>query len=538
MTIEWQGTEYFEVNAKRQAWRWSFALLATTALCLALPAKGHAATAQAAPAACEQMKALNLPGVTIVAAEVVEDGKYAQPDNGLARMMQSSGMNLAGHVAEGANKAFCRVSAILAPSPDSVIHMEVWLPVSGWNGKYLGVGNFGWAGSLMTGGMQTGISEGYATASTDTGHDTQGGTFAIGHPEKLVDYAYRADHLMTVDAKAIITAFYGRPAAKAYWIGCSLGGLEGLIEAKRYPTDYDGIVVGAPPNPIINFNAEQLYPGWLFHHDPSLTLPKDKATLIHDAVFKACGTPVGQAQGFIEQPDACGFQPEQLLCRDADAAGCLTAAQVDALEKFYRGPVNPRTGKTIFVGPAKGNEDILASSADGRPFGVALDMFKVAFQDPNWDWSNFDWDRTVESASAAIGPLMHVDADLKPYFDHGGKLIFYIGWKDGHNPEDLIGYYKAVASRVGPKDRGSMRLFTIPGMGHCAGGPGCDTFNKLGVIDAWVTKGVTPERIVASKVADGAVVRTRPLCAYPAVATFKGGDMNDAANFACVAPAS
>lgn len=447
-------------------------------------------------------------------------------------------MNLAGKASGDPNPAFCRVAATLRPTADSDIKVEVWLPLSGWNGKFLGVGNFGWAGSLMPGGMLTGIEGGYAAASTDTGHDSstpegRGGRFALGHPEKLIDYTYRADHLMTETAKAVIEAFYGTAPTRSYWVGCSLGGLEGLIEAKRYPADYDGIVVGAPPNPIVNFNAEQLWAGWLTNRDPGLQVPRAKFSMVHDAVLKACASPVGLQQGFVDEPDRCAFEPGQLLCKGAEGPDCLTVAQVRLVEQIYQGPVNPRTHRVIFPGPAKGSET--GFSADGKPFPVALDLFRyAAFQNPDWDWITMDWEKDIERATTAVGPLLHVDADLAPYFARGGKLLLYIGWNDGHNPAELISYYADLMRNAGPQGRGSARLFTVPGMGHCFGGPGCDTFDKLGVIDAWVDQGQAPDRVVASKVSDDRVVRTRPLCAYPSVTRYQGtGSMDDASSFAC-----
>lgn len=391
--------------------------------------------------------------------------------------------------------------------------------------------------------MLSGIAQGYATASTDTGHDSatpdgQGGRFTLGHPEKLIDYAYRADHLMTVDAKTIIQAFYGTAPTRAYWVGCSLGGLEGLIEAKRFPADYDGIVVGALPNPIVAFNAAQLWPSWLVARMPEARMPKAKFAMLADAVRRACASPVGRKQGFVDEPDRCGFDPRQLLCKGADAPDCLTAPQILIMEQIYAGPTNSRTGTQIFPGPAKGIEADLAGFADGKPFPTALDLFRyAAFQDPSWDGTRMKWDKDVAAAAAKLGPLLHVDADLRPFFGHGGKLLLYIGWNDYHNPTELIGYYEALMRRAGFKARDAARLFTIPGMGHCFDGPGCDTFDKLGTIDAWVDKRSAPERITAAKVRDGTVVRTRPLCAYPQVAAYQGsGSMDDASSFACASP--
>jgi feruloyl esterase len=488
---------------------------------------------------CESLTKVALPNASITSAQSVAAGEFKVPagDFGASR----SGMNIAGQAQLGTNPVFCRVKMSLRPSSDSDIRLEVWLPQSGWNGKFLGVGNFGWGGGLVYSGMLSGLREGYATASNDTGHDSdapggKGGRFALGHPEKVIDYAYRANHESTVDAKAIIKAFYGVAASHSYWIGCSLGGLQGLIEAKRYPDDYDGIVVGAPPNPITHFNAAQLYPSWLVSQDSSRFIPKDKYAMVHEAVIKACASPIGLKDGLVDAPDQCKFDPARLQCRGADAANCLTAPQVYQLRQMYAGPSNPRTHEKIFPGPAPGSELELFMFANGSAFGNALDLFRyVAFQNSEWDSTTMDWDKDVVAADVKVGPLMHVDANLKPFFDRGGKLLLYVGWNDFHNPSELASYSEALIRGSGGEPvRRSVRLFTLPGMNHCAGGAGCDTFNKLGAIDAWVDRSQAPDRIVASKVEDDKVVRTRPLCAYPAVARYKGsGDISVADNFVC-----
>jgi feruloyl esterase len=486
------------------------------------------------------MARLRLPDVTITAAEPVAAGRYQVPRHDGTEQGVAPGMRVTNVVEVAAVPAFCRVAGTIRPTHDSAIRFEVWLPQTGWNGKFLGIGNFGWGGSLMLPFMPDGLAQGYAVASNDTGHDSaasggQGGRFILGHPEKLVDYAYRADHVMTVHAKAIVKAFYGRGPEHAYWIGCSLGGLEGLIEAKRYPHDYDGIVVGAPPNPLVNFNAAQLWPGWLISQHPSWKMSKAKFEMVNDAVIQACSGPVGRRQGFVEEPDKCGFEPRQLLCREVEMPDCLTAGQVRLMELIYRGPVDPRTGRVIFPGPAKGSEAELPVFADDAPFVNALDLFRFAtFGDPAWDGKTIDWTRDIARANARIGPLLGVDANLKPFFDRGGKLLLYIGWNDYHNAEELIRYYQSLRRDAGMKGNDAVRLFTLPGVGHCAGGAGCDAFDKLGAIDAWVTRGKPPARLVASRMEGGRVVRTWPICSYPHTARYNGtGDLDDAASFVC-----
>ncbi|OAG74649.1 feruloyl esterase [Gluconobacter japonicus] len=508
-------------------------LLATSALVLLSPA-AHATT-------CADLAHTALPDATFTKIETIAAGAWHSPQTSLTRIMSTPGMNLAGHPAQDTNPSFCRVAVTLHPSTDSQIRTEIWLPLTGWNGKFLGVGNFGWAGSLMYEGMTTGVKEGYAVASTDTGHDSstpegQGGRFTLGHPEKLIDYAYRADHLMTVTAKNLIRRFYGKAASHAYWIGCSLGGLEGLIEAKRYPEDYDGIVAGAPPNPIVSFNAEQLWAGWMSYHDPALRVSREKFQLLNRAVMAACASPVGKKQGFLDDPERCGFKPSQLLCKGQETSDCLTANEVKSAEQIYRGPIDPNSGNVIFPGPAKGSEE--GFSADGKAFPVALDLFKyAAFQNPEWDWTALNWDKDIATATLKLGPLLHVDDNLTPFFRHGGKLLMYIGWNDGHNPEQLASYYQSVIKNSGSSGQNSARLITIPGMGHCYGGSGCDTFSKLGVIDDWISRHQSPETIIAAYVSNGKIIRTRPVCAWPKIAYYDGhSNMNDAASFSCIIP--
>jgi len=489
----------------------------------------------AAAADCAQLARLALPKTEITSATTAAEGTYQVPEHAFPGF--STGLDPAGHKVLGTNPEFCRIKATLRPSADSDIKVEVWLPTAHWNGKFMGVGSFGWGGSIMEAGLLSGLQEGYAVANTDTGHSEFGGKFALGHPEKLIDYGYRANHGMTVFAKAMIKAFYGHAQTKSFWVGCSLGGLEGLIEAKRYPGDYDGVVAGAPPNPLVRFNAEQLWASWLVREDPRREIPKEKLPLVHNAVVAACGTETGRKYGYVDQPDRCTWDPGALLCPGDDAPDCLTAPQVFMMRKIYQGPVNPRTGESIFPGPAKGAELGLVPFIGPKPMVVALDIFRyAAFQNADWDSTTMDWDKDVTAAIAKVGPLLHVDKYLRPFFKRGGKLLLYIGWTDGHNGADLITYYKGLIKTAGPASAKQVQLYTIPGMAHCGGGQGCDTFSKIGAIDAWVVKDRRPGTIVATKVEAGAVTRSFPLCAYPKVAKYKGsGDMADAGNFACTA---
>jgi feruloyl esterase len=526
------------------------------ALAGAFSAVGHAQPA----VSCDSLAKMSLPSAAITAAQSYAAGEFKVPRTGGGPggpagppggpggpgSPAGTGAPPAGGAGGGAGlpnaqqnagpiPAFCRVSLTLTPSSDSDIKTEVWLPTSGWNGKFVGVANFGTGGSLQYGNMVIALNGGYALAANDTGHQGNGASFAVGHPEKMIDYAYRADHEMTVRAKEIVAKFYGKPASRSIWIGCSLGGVEALIEAKRYPEDYDGIIAGAPPNPFPLFNAEQIWGAWLNVNHPESSIPLEKFPMIHKAALKACDTPVGLAQGFIEDPEHCNFKPESLLCKEGDAADCLTASQVERLKQLYQGPTDPRTGKVIFPGPAVGAESELASR---NPVGPAVDLYRyMVYQDPKWDWKNIDFAASVDKAKEVIDPLLVVDDNLNSFLNRGGKLMLYVGWTEGHNANELAAYYKRVIKNAGPAKANNVRLFLVPGMNHCGGGAGCDTFEKLGIVDQWVQSGKAPNQILSSKLSDGQTIRTRPLCAYPAVATYKGaGSMDDAASFSCVVP--
>jgi feruloyl esterase len=336
---------------------------------------------------------------------------------------------------------------------------------------------------------------------------------------------------MTAEGKQITKAFYGAPPKHSYFFGQSRGGYEAITEAMRFPEDYDGIGAGWPPNPFVLFNAEQLWAAWLINKDRSGFIPQSKYAIIHEAVLKACDELDGVKDGVLENPLNCHFDSKVLLCKGADAPDCLTAPQVELLQKTYQGPVNPRTGKVIFPGPALGDElGEMYRFATGEPRSVALDMYKyVVFQDPNWDWMTLNWDSDIDKAVKATAPMLTADANLKGFVDHGGKIMIYIAWINYHNPATLIDYYKDVVKNVGAaKAANSVRLLTIPGEFQET------LFDKVDVMEQWVEKGKVPDQITGTYRSDGKVLRTRPLCAYPKVAQYKGtGSTDDAQNFFC-----
>ena len=483
-----------------------------------------------AAASCESLAALALPNANITSAQTVAAGAFTPPGRGGAAPVAST------------LPSFCRVAATLAPSADSDIKIEVWLPTSGWNGKFQGVGNGGWTGSIAVPALSEAIRRGYAAASTDTGHEGGSGQFALGHPEKLIDFGWRAVHEMTVKSKAVVNAFYGSAPQRSYWVGCSSGGKQGLKEAQKFPEDYDGMVAGAPANYWTHLVTQSLWAAQATLKDPASAIPRDKYALIHDAAVARCDASDGVRDGVIEDPSRCQFDPKTLLCSNGDGPSCLTAAQVAAAQRIYAPARNLRTGQEIFPGLAIGSEKGWAALAGGpRPLSIADDHYKfVVFKNPDWDFKTLDFDRDLELADRIDGDfgLNANDPNLQKYAARGGKILMYHGWNDQLiAPSNSINYLKSVEKALGAaKTADLMRLFMVPGMTHCAGGDGTSSFDMLKVLEQWVEQKQAPQRIVASRVENGKPVRTRPLCAYPQVAKYSGsGSTDDEANFACQA---
>ncbi len=480
-------------------------------------------------ATCESLSSLALPHTTVTRAQSVEAGGLAVPAG-------------RGGGAGAALPAFCRVAATIRPSSDSDIKIEVWLPSSGWNGKLEANGNGGWSGSINPATLAAGLARGYATAMSDLGHEGASASFATGHPEKLLDFGYRAAHEMTMAAKAIVASFYGQAPKYSYWSGCSAGGRSALMEAQRFPGDFDGIIAGAPG---LDWTGRALQSVWIAqaaHKEESSYIPPAKYPLIHNAVLQACDARDGVKDGVLEDPTRCNFDPAELQCKGADGDGCLTAPQVETARAIYATGMNRRTKQAIFPGFERGSEAGWGTMAGPRPFGIGADLFKyVVFEDPNWDYKTFDFDTGLaRTAKAARGLLNAIDPNLKPFIDHGGKLIQYHGWGDPQiAPANSVRYYQSVLDALGgaAKVQGSYRLFMVPGMAHCGGGDGASNFDMLSALEGWVEKGTAPNQIAASRIRDGKIDRTRPLCPYPQLAVYKGtGSTDDAANFACQKP--
>jgi feruloyl esterase len=491
------------------------------------------AATPAAGATCESLMGATLKDATVTRAEIVPPGKFSPPDGG--RRGGPGRVNPYAELPE-----FCRVAATLTPSSDSDIKVEVWLPASanGWNGKFQAVGNGGWAGVISYAAMADALRAGYATASTDTGHVGGRGTFALDHPEKLVDFSWRSEHEMTVKAKALIQAFYSTAPRLSYWNGCSTGGRQGLKEAQMFPNDYDGIIAGAPANRT----AISL---WIAHavlKDPASYIPPAKYPVIHQAALAACDAADGLKDGLIDDPSKCRFDPAVLLCNGPEGPSCLTQAQVAAVRKIYSPATNPRTGAELFSSLVPGTELGWGIQAQGpEPSANIYDQYRyVVFKDANWDWKTFDFDKDNARGDRPENLIMNgTNPDMKAFFAHGGKLLLYHGWSDPQVPTlNTIKYYNGVVKNLGGADKAAdrVRLFLAPGMGHCGGGEGPSVFDKVGPLEQWVEHGKAPDALPASHVADGKVDRTRPLCPYPQVARYKGtGSTDEMVNFECAA---
>ena len=464
----------------------------------------------------------------------------------------------------------CRIVGVAYPTADSRIGFEVWMPpASVWNGKFQAEGSGGSAGAISPGPMLTALKAGYATMSTDNGHVTDpnapnGGNeqgWALGHPEKMVDFAYRALHVSTIAAKEIVQDFYGRKASESYFVGCSQGGHHALMEATRFPDDYDGIVAGAPAWHWANQMINATWNSRAARLDPT-ALTDESAELLNRRVIAACDALDGVKDGVIEDPRQCHFDPASLVCKAGDAAGeCLTPAQVAAANAIYNG-ARRSDGRAIFAGYPRGSEAQWAKLwAGAAPGGSSFDFFRYSvFQDKNFDNTKFDYDKDTDRALSAkvvgkqtVADVYNVKPDLSAFNRHGGKLIMYHGWADQQiSSFASIDFYQQIVAKEGQSRADNfLKLFMLPGIYHCTGGPGVGNFGAAGpatapdaqhdivkALDVWVTEKKAPTIFIGthfnqSKAAD----RTRPLCPFPQVAKYKGsGDTNDAANFTCAAP--
>lgn len=450
--------------------------------------------------------------------------------------------------------AYCRIRGEAEPK----VGFELWLPMN-WNGRLVAVGSGGFGGSIGYRDMVTHLAGGYAVTANDTGHTDQ--TFNWMHdPKALYAWGHSATHAVVVPAKTLVQAFYGRPAAYAYFLGCSTGGAQAMEEAEFYPGDFDGIAASCPGMHYSHLMLSFLW-GLKVTTDHALLAP-EKLQLLHAAVMNRCDGLDGVKDGLLENPPACRFDPRVLQCRSEPAAGCLTKPEVTTAQLLYRGPRNPRTGEQIYPGFVPGSEASPLftgplSSAYGwtliqKPLAeqYAVPLLKNLAFGEQWDWRTFDFDKDVARFDAAVhAKIDAVSPDLRAFQALGGKLIMVQGWGDPLNAQTLpIGYRDGVIKLFARQGKASavvasfFRLFMAPGMSHCMGGPGPSKFDLLGPLRDWVEKGRAPDRMVATKVdifagGNAGGTMTRPLCPYPQITRWTGtGSTNDAANFMCAAP--
>ena len=438
-----------------------------------------------------------------------------------------------------AARAFCRVFVTIAPTADSDIKVEVWLPHGSWNQKFQAVGNGDAAGVISYDAMLEAIRRGYATSSTDTGHVGNTMAFALGHRDKYVDFGYRAVHEMTVTAKALVEAFYGSAPVYSYWNGCSQGGRQGITEAIRYPADFDAIIAGAPAIAHMQLHALRLALNRFVHRSADSYIPPEKYPAIHRAALNSCDALDGVADGLIANPSTCRFDPAILECSNGDDRSCLTAAQVETARGMYAPITDPATGRVVSAALLQpGSELGWGRLAGAEPLTNAVEPFKyVVFKNREWDWRAFRLSTDLPHALRVDeGIINRTDPDLQTFFDAGGKLLMYHGWSDPQVPPlATIAYFNAVLKATNQSRRGTaIELYMQPGVNHCWGGDGPDTFDAVGALDQWMRSGRAPASITALHTSESGIVRTRPLCPYPQVAQYVGGGSFDhAENFRC-----
>jgi feruloyl esterase len=499
---------------------------------------------------CASLKNTQLADTQITFADTVTSGAFETTSSGMLHNLPP----------------FCRVAGQIRPTPDSKIRFEVWLPVNGWNGRMVGTGNGGFAGTFYYQQMGPYLKRGFAAVGSDAGHQAEGtdATWAYGHPEKVKDFGWRAIHLTAERAKEIIDAYYGKPADKSYFESCSDGGREGLMEAQRFPEDYDGIMAGAPAAAWSTSIAAGVRMVQRLS-DPADYIPDRKLPAIQRAALAACDQLDGVKDGVIGDPSQCHFDPQVLLCKQDDELDCLTQPQIDTLKLLYGGATDEKNAlrtSGASMGDETGWKDWIVGMDPMASYGVryVINYFRyMVSDDPKINVLTADPNEMLrQSVAKNSADLDATNPDLSRFAARGGKLILFHGWDDpAVRPGGTVVYFDSVKKQMGADKTGSFaRLYMVPGMEHCYGGPGANTFGqygsfetaagpKYGLFDSlenWVEKGSPLESVVATHYEagpNGAMkpAFTRPLCAYPKVAKYSGsGDSNDAANFACVEP--
>lgn len=478
----------------------------------------------------QKLNLLSLSGLTITDIQFVAQGTYTPV---------ATGKELVGL------PAFCRIAATLRPTDRSEIKIEIWMPQIGWNGRLLGTGNGGGGGSILYASLAGGIKKGYVTVNTDMGTSRGGANGAVDNPEVWADFGYRATHFMTVASKAILKTFYGKVQHHAYFVGCSTGGQQALMEAQRFPEDYDGIIAGAPAN-----NRTHLHTGFLLNYKltnmgKNALFSKAELEFISSKITSAYALKSGGAPGdnFLTDPRLLKVNFNLLFkCREGSKDTCLTDEQIKALKEIYAGPVNPITGERIYASPPVGSESVsggLVYQQEARNASSLFYQFKWVFG-KDFDYKKFDFDRDQSKVDSILAPMLNANnPDLKSYQKNGGKIIMYTGTADPLVPfQDALNYYERVVVQQGSlkQTQSFFRYFLIPGMGHCGGGPGLSGFKNDILTDlvSWVEHGTPPDKLVADA-ANCCVVNgprmQRPVFPYPKFPKYVGGDVNAVSSY-------
>ncbi len=504
---------------------------------LLLAGASLAAPTFAAEQSCAKLKSSSFKDTDIeIAEEVHPSPVWDFPPsvfNGLARTDPTGTVN--------AKQAFCRIAGTI----ETEIKFELWLP-DDWNGKYQQVGNGGYTGAINYPTMGGALAKGYAAASTNLGHESQNAfstDWMVGHKQRIVDFGYRAHHLVSEVAKAIVAAYYDKKPTRSYFVGCSSGGWQALQEIQKYPEDFDGVVAGAPAHNFVRLNLRGTIVGQMSLAHPDGNLSRAQTKLVADSALERCDAEDGVADGIIGNPLQCDFDPKALQCKAGESGdSCLTPAQVARVKALY-GPIESKGGLELYPGPTI--SAALAPSAPAKADAPAL-AGPLANALAEFGYTNkptlaqFDADRDIPPLEKLMNPVLSaVNPDLSKFKARGGKVVAWQGWGDpAISPYNTLHYYDTVAKKLGGKMDDFYRIFFVPGMGHCgAGATGPDKFDAVAALENWVEKGVAPTRIDAMQYADGKVTRSRPLCKYPEVAKYGGsGSTDDARNFSCAAP--
>lgn len=525
---------------------------------LLLIGAGIQSAAAGTPTSCASLTAFSYPDTTISSAASQPGGPYAAPD--------------AWHLVFTSLPPYCEVQATIKPTADSSINVRVWMPTTNYNGRYLGTGNGGYAGGFFFSELADGINRGFATANTDMGTFPAAGTNAdalVGHPEKWKDFGWRATHLMTTFSQALINAFYGNPANKSYFAGCSTGGQQGLMEAQRFPNDYDGILAGAPAFNRTHLHTILIADYRATHRTAASYIPATKLDAVNRAVLAQCRKQDGGAPNdpFLTDPRDCKFDPASIQCTALDGPSCLNIDQVAAMKVYYAGSTNLSNGAVIAPGYARGSETsnpsalgfVLNESSNEPTFDS---LFKWVFG-LTWQWQTFDFNKDMATVDQVLAAdLNATSTDLRPFAGKGGKLLMYHGFADPLLPsQSSINYYNALVETTGGRHAQSLaqtqqfaRLFMAPGMWHCKDGPGPNAFggsiqqqapnydpkyDLLSALTQWVERGVAPQSVIATKylgdAAQSKIEMQRPLCPYPQFPRYNGsGDPAVAGSYKCV----